>query len=252
MNLNTLFVGNVVQHFEVISSTNAYAINLLAKTAPSEGTVISAAYQDDGRGQIGSSWASTAGKNLLLSVILYPKWLIARQQFSLSQAVSLAVADTISTLSGKEAMVKWPNDVYLEDKKLAGILIQNSLTGSYLQWSVIGIGLNVNEQNFPAELTKAGSLYLNTGVEQDLQRVQQLLFQRLEHRYLQLKSNSRIIKRDYLSKLYRYQEWHEFVDSASGQRFTGQIIGVQENGKLAIQKEDTSVQYFDLKEVQFT
>lgn len=252
MNLNTLFVGNVVQHFEVISSTNAYAIDLLAKTTPSEGTVISAGFQEAGRGQIGSSWTATAGKNLLLSVILYPKWLAARQQFSLSQAVSLAVADTISTLSGKQAQVKWPNDVYLEDKKLAGILIQNSLSGAYLQWSVVGVGLNVNEANFPPVLKKAGSLRLNTGQEQDLEQVQHLLFQRLEHRYLQLKSNPRIIKADYLRYLYRYQEWHPFVDPSTNQEFAGQIIGVQENGKLAIQKADNSVQYFDLKEVQFT
>lgn len=241
-----------MQHFEVLSSTNAYAINLLAKTTPSEGTVISSSFQEAGRGQIGSSWASTAGKNLLLSVILYPKWLAARQQFTLSQAVSLAVADTISSLSGKTALVKWPNDVYLEDKKLAGILIQNSLAGSYLQWSVVGVGLNVNEPSFSPDLTRAGSLLLNTGQEHDLQQVQHLLFQRLEHRYLQLKSNPRLIKRDYLSRLYRYQEWHTFMDPASQQAFTGQIIGVQENGKLAIQKEGGSVQYFDLKEVQFT
>ena len=132
-----------MQYFEVLSSTNTYATELLAKTTPSEGTVISAGFQEAGRGQIGSSWTASAGKNLLLSVIPYPRWLAARQQFTLSQAVALAVADTISSATGKMAEVKWPNDVYLEGKKLAGILIQNSLSGTYLQNAVVGIGLNV-------------------------------------------------------------------------------------------------------------
>lgn len=251
MNLNTLFVGNVVQYFEVLSSTNTYATELLAKTTPSEGTVISAGFQEAGRGQIGSSWAASPGKNLLLSVILYPRWLAARQQFMLSQAVALAVADTISAVTGKVAEVKWPNDVYLEGKKLAGILIQNSLTGAYLQSAVVGIGLNVNETSFPIELPLASSLLLATGKRFDLTAVQQVLFQRLEQRYLQLKSRPHAIKVDYLRRLYRYQEWHPFLEVATQSEFQGQIIGVQENGKLAIQKSDQSVQYFDLKEVQF-
>ncbi|MEO0875802.1 MAG: biotin--[acetyl-CoA-carboxylase] ligase, partial [Bacteroidota bacterium] len=179
MNLNTLFVGNVVQHFEVLPSTNAYATELLAKTAPNEGTVISAAYQEAGRGQIGSSWTASAGENLLLSVILYPRWLVAQQQFLLSRAVALAVADTITHYVDGQAQVKWPNDVYFGDKKLAGILIQNSLSGKYLQWSVVGIGLNVNEAAFPVDLPKAGSLFLSAGQKFDLAEVQQTLFKRL-------------------------------------------------------------------------
>ena len=251
MNLNTLFVGNVLQHFEVLSSTSAYATELLAKTTPSEGTVISASYQEAGRGQIGSSWLASAGKNLLLSVILYPRWLPAREQFSLSRAIALAVADTITSVAGESAQVKWPNDVYLGDKKLAGILIQNSLVGSHLQWSVAGIGLNVNEPAFPDNLPKASSLYLMTGREYQLQEVQQILLQRVEQRYLQLKTKPQLIRANYLQQLYRYQEWHPFVEAGTSREFIGQIIGVQENGKLAIQKQDESVQYFDLKEVAF-
>ncbi|MEL6656382.1 MAG: biotin--[acetyl-CoA-carboxylase] ligase [Bacteroidota bacterium] len=251
MNLNTLFVGNVVQHFEVLPSTNAYATELLAKTAPNEGTVISAAYQEAGRGQIGSSWTASAGENLLLSVILYPRWLVAQQQFLLSRAVALAVADTITHYVDGQAQVKWPNDVYFGDKKLAGILIQNSLSGKYLQWSVVGIGLNVNEAAFPVDLPKAGSLFLSAGQQFDLAEVQQTLFKRLEQRYLQVKNKPSITRAEYLQHLYRYQEWHHFQMVENGQTFLGQIIGVQENGKLAIQKQGAGVQYFDLKEVAF-
>ncbi|WP_020538349.1 biotin--[acetyl-CoA-carboxylase] ligase [Lewinella cohaerens] len=251
MKFNTLFVGNVVHHFTEVPSTNALALEKVAKTTPSEGTVISADYQTAGRGQIGSSWYASPGKNLLLSVIFRPRWLAARQQFSLSQAVALAVADTISHFASAKAFVKWPNDVYLADKKLAGILIQNSLSGLLLQSSVVGIGLNINEMDFPKVLPRPGSLQQHLGKEVARKEVQHLLFQRLEARYFQLKSNPAIIRADYLRNLYRYQEWHSFQEVDSGKIFTGQIIGVQETGKLAIQMPETHVQYFDLKEVAF-
>lgn len=252
MKFNTLFVGNVVRHFAEVSSTNALALEEIAKTTPSEGTVISADYQSAGRGQIGSSWFSSPGENLLLSIILRPKWLAAREQFSLSQAVSLAVSDTISHFAKTQAHVKWPNDVYLADKKIAGILLQNSLSGPLLQSSVIGIGLNVNEPLFPAALPRAGSLRQHLGQSLNRQEVQAVLFQRLEQRYLQLKNkNITLIRTTYLQQLYRYQEWHPFQELSSGKNFTGQIIGVQESGKLAIQMNDNNVQYFDLKEIAF-
>lgn len=251
LKFNTLFIGKVLHHFTEVSSTNTIAVEEVAKTTPSEGTVISTDYQQAGRGQIGSSWFSSPAKNLLLSVILRPRWLAARHQFALSQAVALAVADTISACTGESALVKWPNDVYLHDKKLAGILIQNTLSGAYLQTSVAGVGLNVNEEAFPAELPRASSLRQYTGADFDRSTVQQMLFHHLEARYLQLKSNPVIIRTAYLQNLYRYQEWHSYQLTSTGKVFTGQIIGVQESGKLAIQMADLNVEYFDLKQVKF-
>lgn len=252
LKFNTLFIGNVVRHFAEVSSTNAIALEEVAKTTPSEGTVISADYQLAGRGQIGSSWFSSPGENLLLSVILRPRWLAARQQFSLSQAVSLAVADTIGHFTQVQALVKWPNDVYLEDQKMAGILIQNSLQGAYLQSSVVGIGLNVNELRFPDSLPRAGSLRQYLGQPLDRREVQEVLFQRLEARYLQLKNQPIAhLRAAYLQQLYRYQEWHPFQLLSNGLVFQGQIIGVKESGKLAIQMPDMDVQFFDLKEITF-
>lgn len=239
-------------HFAELDSTNRYASDLLAKTKPIEGTVISADFQATGRGQIGRSWYGSSGSNALLSLILYPRWLLAREQFILSQAVALAVADTVSTCCGVPATVKWPNDVYLGGRKIAGVLIQNSLVGSYLQWSVIGIGLNVNEENFPAALPHACSMRQQRGEVLDLTEVKQLLFQKLEQRYLQLKAHPARIRADYLQQLYQYQSWHNYRRVADHQLFRGQIIGVQKNGKLAIQNETGSVEYFDLKEVEFT
>lgn len=251
MKFNTLFVGNVVQHFAETTSTNVLAVEAVAKTKPTEGTVISADVQLAGKGQIGRSWYSSPAQNLLQSLILYPHWLAVRDQFALSQAMALGVADAVSDFSTEAARVKWPNDVYLANRKVAGILIQNGISGARLQWSVVGIGLNVNEVDFPAELPLAGSLCQHLGVSLERAAVQAVLFQRLEQRYLQLKANPEGIRQAYLEKLYRYQSWHPYQRTATGAIFQGQIIGLQTSGELGIQMVDGTVEYFDLKEVAF-
>ncbi|MBK9336717.1 MAG: biotin--[acetyl-CoA-carboxylase] ligase [Lewinellaceae bacterium] len=132
---NTLFIGKVYHRFDALPSTNDYARELLAKSKPPEGTVLRAASQSAGRGQYGSRWLSAAGQNLTLSIILYPKWLQVAEQFRLSEAVALAVRDTVVAAlphaSGAGVLIKWPNDVYLSDRKIAGILIQNALNGLF-------------------------------------------------------------------------------------------------------------------------
>lgn len=248
-----LFIGQVEQHYATVASTNTIALELIAKTAPSEGTVISADFQSAGKGQIGSSWVSDAGQNLLLSVILRPIWLPVVQQFSLSQAIALAVADTVQHFSAKQSKVavKWPNDVYCNNQKIAGILIKNTLTGNKINYAVVGIGLNVNQSNFPSHLPKATSLFIQRGQKLDLATVKQTLFARLEHRYQQLQLGSQHISRAYLQQLYRYQEWAPYRRSADGSTFTGQIIGIQRSGHLAVQTDTGEVVNFDLKEIEF-
>lgn len=249
MENNTLFIGKVTHYFNELASTNAYAIDLLSKTKPSEGTAIIAGHQTAGRGQIGRSWYASPDCNVLASVILYPRWLDARAQFGLSQAVALAVADTVRRYT--PAQVKWPNDVYVGDAKVAGILIQNSLAGSQIQWSVVGIGLNVNEANFPLELPKATSLLRICGHAVPLDTIREQLFLHLEQRYLQLKAHPERLAADYLANLYRYDAWHTYLRADTGQRFTGKITGTDYAGRLGILLEGGGEVYFDLKEVIF-
>ena len=138
--LDSPFYGAKHYHLSEIDSTNNYALNLLSKSTPAEGTTISADFQTHGRGQYGRDWLSESTKNLLSSIILYPDFLPANEQFSLSKAVSLAVRNCINSfLPSKEIRIKWPNDIYCDDKKIAGILIQNLLTGNKINVSVIGI-----------------------------------------------------------------------------------------------------------------
>ncbi len=248
---NTLFVGKVVLHFPQLNSTNLYAVDYLAKTKPAEGTVISTDAQSAGRGQIGRSWYSEPGQNLQLSIILYPRWLVAREQFALSQAIGLAVANTVSELSGVEALVKWPNDIYVGKEKIAGILIQNSLAGAQLQWSVVGVGLNVNQASFPADIPNPTSLQLIAGCSFELSTVQELLFARIEQAYLQLKTAPERIRKSYHERLYRLNQWASYEITASQERLQARITGINEQGKLALELSDGSLAYYGLQEVKF-
>lgn len=249
---NTLFIGKVAHTFERLPSTNEYAIDLLAKTKPAEGTVILTADQYQGKGQFGSTWSVDAGQNLTLSIILYPTFLGAARQFLLSQVASLAVAETVRNQlpAGVAVAVKWPNDILVDDRKVAGILIQNSLQGQQLQWSVVGIGLNVNQSVFPAHLSQAASLLQIAGKPVEIDSLRHELFFRLEQYYLQLRSGAILdIRQAYAHQLYRNGRPSQF-QTAEGAVFTGAISGVDEQGRLLIETEQ-GIRHFHLKEVSF-
>lgn len=249
---NTLFIGKVAHKFERLPSTNAHAIDLLTKTKPVEGTVIVTADQYAGKGQFGSNWTVDPASNLTLSVILYPTFLVPADQFFLSQLVALAVAKTAQDVlpPTTEIAVKWPNDVLVNDRKVCGILIQNSISSQQIQWSVLGIGLNVNQTHFPSALHRAISLQQVTGQPLSLSDLQNTLLYRLEQLYLQLRAGHRSeISTNYQQQLYRRGESSEFV-RANGLRFTGTILGVLPSGELRIQTK-TREEHFQLKEVRF-
>ncbi|MEZ4993936.1 MAG: biotin--[acetyl-CoA-carboxylase] ligase [Saprospiraceae bacterium] len=249
-NKNTLFIGKVLHRFSSLSSTNDHAAQLLLSQPVSEGTVILTGHQTAGRGQMGNTWEAEAGKNLTLSVVLHPRFLPARHQFDLNQAVALAVRDTIAHLTGMDVKIKWPNDLLLEERKICGILIQNTLSGAYLQASIIGIGMNVNQQSFPPGLTRAGSMLLATKVDYDLEHVLWELLHRLEGRYLRLKQNGvEEIRQEYLSHLFRMNERHPYA-YADGQRFYGRICDIDRSGKLMLET-DKGIELFGLKEIQY-
>lgn len=245
---NTLFIGKVYYRFNELSSTNDWATTLLSKSKPPEGTAVRADSQTAGRGQFGSQWISAPGENLLLSIILYPNWLPVKDQFFLSMAVALALHDTVEHPS---CSVKWPNDVYLGNKKTAGVLIQNTISKGYLQSSVVGIGLNVNQLDFDPALPNATSLAASTEHAFDLDVVMTQLFSCLEQRYLQLKvGRLDALKRDYEAVLFRSNERSRFVKTADDTTFEGIIRGVGERGHLQVELADAALVAFDLKEIR--
>ncbi|MEL6924320.1 MAG: biotin--[acetyl-CoA-carboxylase] ligase [Bacteroidota bacterium] len=252
---NSLFVGKVRHHFSQLPSTNLYATELLSKSKPPEGTIITTDEQTDGRGQIGSRWESEAGSNITLSAILYPRFLLARDQFCLNMAISLAVADCIRQVlpagSPPAALrIKWPNDIYYLQYKIAGILIQNQLSGSSIQSSVVGIGINVNQQDFDDAIPNAGSLRRISGKQYEIESLIPILCAQLEHRYLQLRQQRRdLLRTNYLENLFQYQQEAWYAD-AQGHRFRGRVVGVDPSGKLQVERGG-HVHAFEIKQIRF-
>ncbi|MBC3538454.1 biotin--[acetyl-CoA-carboxylase] ligase [Rufibacter sediminis] len=229
------------------ASTNTEAHELLYKNGATDGCVIVAGAQTGGRGQRGNAWDVEPDKNITLSVILKPTFLEAQHQFSLNIAVSLAALDLLQEYLPTGASLKWPNDLYYRDQKAGGILIENSVSGRFLQHSVIGIGLNVNQVSFAHP--RATSLALLTGQPLALPKVISKLLENLERRYLALRSGAaEAQKREYLQHLYRYQEWHPF--EVAGQVKQGQITGIDSAGRLAVLLEQ-KLQFFQFQEIKF-
>ncbi len=266
---NQCFVGQVCHRHAELPSTQDTARALLAHEQVPEGTAVRADHQTAGRGQFGNRWADRPGENLLVTIIFYPTFLRASEQFRLSQLAALALHDTLVEIASPLHLftpspthlitIKWPNDLYLGERKVAGVLIENSLVGEQIQSTLIGIGLNVNQREFPPELPNPTSLAVAFGQNFDLDRVADLLFKNLEIRYLQLKhreqiaANSPILKiaDDYRQRLFRLGQTSQFQETASGKIFSGKILGTAPSGHLQVEMADGQTREFDLKEIAF-
>jgi BirA family biotin operon repressor/biotin-[acetyl-CoA-carboxylase] ligase len=252
--MKTLFIGQNAIHLKAVGSTNSYASELLHTIKPPEGTVIYTFEQQNGRGQRGNTWESEPNKNGAFSFILHPTFLQAEQQFLLTKMVSLAVADLMAELLGasdktREIKIKWPNDIYVDNKKIAGILIENTLRDKSIQHSIIGIGLNINQIIFNSYLN-ATSLALLTNKEFELTSILEKLCEHIEARYLQLKTNKpEALHTAYLKNLYQLNEWKTY--RSNNEQFNAKIVGVNSNGKLQLELTSGKTTDFDLKEIQF-
>ena len=245
------FQNNIFLHFPALESTNLYALNMLSKSNPTEGTAISTYNQLNGRGQIGSKWESQPNKNISLSIILYPNFLKARDGFLLNQAISVSIWEFICCHIDYGAKIKWPNDIYIHDRKVAGLLIQNSIQGQHLQSSVVGIGININQEYFSKALPNPTSLINETKTTFDLDELSQQLFDQIERNYFLLKSGSlKIIQKKYLSALYKLNIPTKFT-THQGVSFEGIIRSTTADGKIRIEDEKGFMHTFNLKEVSY-
>lgn len=201
-----------------------------------------------GRGQRQNRWESEPGKNLTFSILLKPAFLPATALFDLNRAVSLGILWALQPLLGPELRIKWPNDIYYGGRKLGGILIENLLKGSEVKNSVIGIGLNINQQNFSLEVPNAVSIRQILQRDYDLKDLLSEICKNIEAAYLRLRSGGAdAIRSDYLSHLYALREERSF--QADEQVFRGSITGVRTDGKLLVRK-GTEELAFDLKEIK--
>lgn len=253
---NTPLIPKVARRHDTLHSTNATALRAIqSDTPPAHGAVVWADAQTAGRGQGSNSWHSSPGVNLTLSVIAYPEQLLADQLFNLTQLTGLSVRATVerfSELPATSVTVKWPNDVYVGDQKIAGILVQNGLRGNRVAWSVMGVGLNVNEQLFPPSLSNtATSLRLLTGRDHRLAQVANYLFAELSRHYELLNPGRHTtLTADYHKFLYRRDITSNFQLTATGQLFKGIIRGVNDHGQLRIEQPVGRESAFSVGEVK--
>jgi BirA family biotin operon repressor/biotin-[acetyl-CoA-carboxylase] ligase len=204
-------------------------------------------HQTSGRGQRGSTWLSEPGKNLTFSLVIKPNFLAALDQFSLNMAFSLGLVDYLRNSLTAEVMIKWPNDILVNSQKICGILIENHIQGQGIQHSIVGIGLNVNQNK--SLVSHATSMKLQTDKTFLLEDVLPELLGYLEIRYLQLRSgNMEELAADYLATFYWKGERHMF--KKADEIFEGEITGIDSVGKLKINVDGTT-EYFNVKEVQF-
>ncbi len=242
-------IGNQVIRLQDVDSTNNYAANLIIATEPPEGTVILAYNQFGGKGQRGSVWLAEPGANLTLSVILYPRRIAASTQFYLSKMVAVALADAVDEITGLRAEIKWPNDILLNGKKVAGILIENSVCGNYLSQAIVGMGLNINQQNF-AGLPQASSIAIEASKEYDKEKVLEKLLSLFDYYYMVLlRGNHSKLNELYLEKLFRFKK--EALFRIEGEIESGMIIGVKENGRLEVELSPGHIMEFENKEIEF-
>lgn len=237
---NTLFVGKVCIYQDQTASTQMYLQDLCAKTEPIEGTAILSYHQTAGKGQGENSWYGSAGKNIAVSLLLRPHFLAIQEQYVFNMAICLAVRDLVAEISSQKTYIKWPNDILVGHKKIAGILVNNSLQGIHWKHAIAGIGLNVNETHFPPNLPSATSISILTGKVADLHQITALLFEKIEQRYLSMKQKkSTTIRDEYNQHLYRRNEVITIIDIES--TYSVILNEVSSDGRLNVTKEDGSV-----------
>lgn len=243
--MNTLFFGQHIINLDETGSTNNYTSEFLRHNVMQEGTIVVAKNQISGKGQRGNVWISNANENLTFSVFIKPNFIPVIEQFILNKWVSLSIISVLKEI-GLNTKVKWPNDIYVNDKKVAGILIENSV-GSKINHSIIGIGLNVNQKEF-LNLPEASSMSNCAGKDFDLDSILEKICSFLEQNYLRIKADKLALNDEYLTDLYQYNEWSNYRDKHG--EFSGKIVGISEIGMLEI-AVGNELRKYAFKEVEF-
>ena len=228
-------------------STNNYLREQSAKARLPEGSLVIADFQTAGKGQVGNSWESEAGKNLMFSILLYPDFLPANRQFLISQIASLSVKETLEKYTDS-VTVKWPNDIYWKDRKICGMLIENDLSGQHLYCSVVGIGLNINQEIFRSDAPNPISLTQITGKTYDREDVL-ACFLRIFFNYyfLLLQEKEEEIRAAYMAALYHGDGYYFYIDENGS--FEARIHAIEPTGHLILQLRDGERRRNAFKEV---
>ena len=232
-----------IVHIDETDSTNRWLQKYLATDERSDANmVVWAEYQTAGRGCGTNRWESERGENLTFSMLIHPKELPAMQQFHISMAISLAICEAIGQYIG-DVSIKWPNDIYWRNGKIGGILIENTLKGSIIMDSIIGVGLNVNQRVFKSDAPNPVSMWQICEHETDREALLKEILEAFE-RILDSK-----IREQYLSKLYRRKGYHPYADKEGA--FMAEIVTVEDDGHLVLHDDNGKERRYAFKEVQF-
>lgn len=239
--MNIIFV-------DTTASTNTLLASM-AETVEAP-TMLHTRCQSAGRGQRGNSWEAEPGANITCSVLLRPQSIEAARQFVISEAVALAVASVAQDLlPGHNVTVKWPNDIYVGNRKICGILIENAINGSKIIRSIAGIGLNVNQQRFTSSAPNPVSICQLTGKSHPLQPILAELAKAIEHYICMAETVPEEVHAAYRSYLWRGEGTHLWRDTATDRVFQASIINILPDGHIVMRTTEGETLTFAFKEV---
>jgi len=236
-------------HIQETDSTSNYLKKLLQEQQLVDSSIVFADYQTAGKGQRGNSWESEEGKNLLFSIVLYPDMVKANDQFIISQIISLAIAASLRKYTDTIS-IKWPNDIYWHDKKICGILIENTLLDNNIKESVCGIGININQTEFKSAAINPVSLKQITGKDYDLKKLLHEVELSISHFYKKLrKGDIENIIHSYKDTLFRRDGYHVYNDGVND--FSARIKDIGRDGTLILETIEGIERIFAFKEVKY-
>lgn len=233
---------------DAIDSTNEFLKGISTQQGLENFTVVTAENQTNGKGQMGAVWNSEVGKNLIMSVLVKDFLTEINEIFNLNIAVSLAVITTLKKNNIPDLSIKWPNDILSANKKIGGILIENSIKSDGTILSIVGLGLNVNQTNFEG-LPKASSLAVVAGQEFDKEQILSAIVTQLKTNVAESKQNPASLRQQFIDSLYKKDIPMPFTNQKE-EKFMGIIQGISQLGRLQVLLEDESVAEFDIKEIQ--
>ena len=244
------FIKPNIIKFDLLTSTNDKMSELIKKDNLPEFSIVTTENQSIGKGQMGNSWESEPGKNLTFSIFCKPNFIPINEQFKITQIITLSIINSLKPIL-KNISIKWPNDIYCGDKKIAGILVENSLKGSKIDDSIIGVGLNVNQTEFHSDAPNPSSLKLLTNKEHNLDELlNKILFNFIDI-YLDLlhNDNSKSMQKKYMSNLYRSDGLYKYSDDKGD--FYAKIVDIMSTGHLVLETESGEIRKYAFKEVSF-
>lgn len=253
--MRTSVIGRPFIELPSVDSTNKYAADLLAEKKATHGTVILAHEQTHGRGQRGHVWKSASGLDIAMSVVLLPQALRASDQFALSVATALAVHDVVAdamraavSRDRESVRIKWPNDVLIDRRKVAGILIKNEIVGGLVASCIVGIGINVNSSELDAEFN-ATSLRMEVGIPLERMDLVHMLCERLDHHLDLVPGRSDDLRSRFTELLWSRNRYADF--ELDGQPVSGRPVGVEADGRLLLEDENGHVEAYGTERLRF-